>query len=385
MKLRRPDESSASSHRVDVSWNGLSESAVGRPLAGEAVAGAERGDSFEAMAEPVQTAFSRTRFECPGDPEEAPLDLADFPGCRAESISREEMGDYDGRVEYWEARTETAVIVREPTTRFHEQPSQRLARLAERIAASRGSPIETFGTTDLVRYDSGGERKVLMQADQILYLHPLEYDVWERDVDIDSRERPEIVLEVDYSTDVRRRKLWIYEAWGFPEVWVDVPDARSPSRPKSRVSGLTIHVLHDGRFREASSSRAFPGWTAEEIHRALNEPSTSEETLTVLRRVGRALGAAEGMGPDDDPWLRSERAEGREEGRAEGLAEGRAEMLKAVVGILEARGIAASPGLTGRLAMLDDLRADELIQAARTCSIESEFLALLTAKPPQSD
>lgn len=144
-------------------------------------------------------------------------------------------------------RTETAVVVCE-TTRFHEQPSQRLARLAERIAASRGSPIETFGTTDLVRYDPSGERKVLMQADQIAYLHPLEHDVWTRVVDIGSSERPEVVLEVDHSTDVRRRKLWIYEEWGFPEVCVDVPDARSPSRPKSRRSGLTIHVLEDGRF-----------------------------------------------------------------------------------------------------------------------------------------
>ncbi len=333
------------------------------------------------MAEPVQTTVSGTRSGSPGDPEEAPLDLADFPGCRTERISREEIGDYDGRLEYWEARTETAVVVCE-TTRFHEHPSQRLARLAERIAATRGSPIETFGTTDLVRYDPPGERKVLMQADQILYLHPLQYDVWTRDVDIGSRERPEVVLEVDYSTDVRRRKLWIYEAWGFPEVWVDVPDAPSPSRPKSRRSGLTIHVLEDGRFREASSSRAFPGWTAEEIHRALNEPSTSEETLTVLRRVGRALGAAEGTGPDDDPWLRSERAEGREEGRAEGLAEGRAEMLKAVVGILQARGIAANPDLTDRLARLDDRPADKLIGAAQTCSSESEFLVLVGARPP---
>ena len=340
------------------------------------------------MAEPIQTAVSRAKSESLGDPEEAPLDLADFPGCRAERITREEIGDYDGRVEYWEARTETAVVVCEPTTRFHEQPSQRLARLAERIAASRGSPIETFGTTDLVRYDPQGERKVLMQADQILYLHPLEFTVWERDVDIDSRERPDVVLEVDYSTDVRRRKLGIYEAWGFPEVWVDVPDAPSSSRPKSRLSGLTIHVLEGGKFRTASNSRAFPGWTAEEIHRALNEPATSEETLAALRRVGRALGAAEGTGPDDDPWLRSERtesrAEGRAEGRTEGRAEGRAGMLRAVLGILQVRGIALSPDLTDRLARLDRLSADELIQAAQTCSSQTEFLALLDARPHET-
>ena len=38
----------------------------------------------------------------------------------------------------------------------------------------------------------------------------------------------------------------------------------------------------------------------------------------MLRRVGRALGAREGTGPDDTPWLRMERQESRAEGRAEG-------------------------------------------------------------------
>ena len=36
---------------------------------------------------------------------------------------------------------------------------------------------------------------------------------------------PDVVLEVDHTTDVRRAKLGLYEAWGFPEVWVEVPDA----------------------------------------------------------------------------------------------------------------------------------------------------------------
>ena len=113
------------------------------------------------------------------------------------------------------------------------------------------------------------------------------------------------------TTDVRRGKLALYESWGFPELWVDVPDAMSPSRPAGLRPGLTIHLLEERVFRPAPSSRAFPGWTADEIHRALNEPELSADTTAALRRVGRALGAAEGTGPDDDPLLRAERTEGR--------------------------------------------------------------------------
>ncbi len=315
------------------------------------------------MAEPVESATSQAPEARLIDPEEAPLDPADFPGCRAIRIRLEDIEDYDGRLEYWEARTETAMVVCE-TTVYHERPSQRLARLAERIAASRGSPIETFGTADLVRFKGDGKRKVLMQADQILYLHPLQVSGLGPGVDVDGDELPDVTVEVDYSTDARVRKLRLYEAWGFPEVWIDVPDERS--RPRSRLPGLTIYVLEAGRYRTASASRAFPGWTAVEIHRALNERTVSPKTLEVLRRVGRRLGAAEGTGPDDDPWLRSERAEGHAEGRA-----------RMVVALLQARGIPVSPDLPQRLAGLDGRSEVEMVQAAQTCADEAELLRRL--------
>ncbi len=221
-----------------------------------------------------------------------------------------------------------------------------------------------------------------MQADQILYLHPLEVSGLGPGVDVDGDELPDVTVEVDYSTDARVRKLRLFEAWGFPEVWVDVPDERS--RPRSRLPGLTIHVLEAGRYRTASASRAFPGWTAVEIHRALNEQIVSRETLEALRRVGRRLGASEGTGPDDDPWLRSERAEGRVAGRAEGLAEGRADLLRAVAGILEARRVPVSRGLVERLADLDDMPAGKLVRAAQECASEEEFLRLLPRRSTSS-
>lgn len=323
------------------------------------------------MAEPVQRKGPRAPEAKSRALRKSPIALAAESGCETVRIPRDEIEDYEGRVEYWEDRTEQAMLLREPVTIYHERPSQRLARLAERIAASRGAPIETFGTADLVRAKADGGFRALMQADQILYLDPGAAPAGAC-VDVDGDALPDVVLEVDYSTDVRVWKLPLYEAWGFPEVWVDVPDERS--HPRSRLSGLTIHV-HDGeRFREAPSSRAFPGWTAEEIHVALSRSLPSPETLGVLRRVGRALGTREGTGPDDDPWLRAERAEGHEEGRIEGLARGRARM---VVAVLEARGIEASGDLVERLVGLRGRPEVEMAKAAQTCADEADLLRLL--------
>ena len=322
------------------------------------------------MAEPAQAMRDLPPEEPPGV-EDAPVAESDFPGCRAVRISREEIEDYDGRVEYWESRTETAMVVCEPTTTYHERPSQRLARLAGLIGASRGSPIETFGTSDLVRFETDGTQYKLLQADQILYLHSPSAEELGPKVDVDGDHLPDVIVEVDYSTDVRVRKLPLYEAWGFPEVWVDVPDVGSPSRPKSRRPGLSIHVLEGGRFRLANSSRAFPGWRAWEIHRALNETAISEVTREALHRVGAVLGAAEGTGPDDDPWLRHYLEEGRAAGRAEGHAAGRAE---AVLAVLAGRGIATTPALPARIAELGELPVAESMRAALECESEAEFL-----------
>ena len=316
------------------------------------------------MAEPAHTARRRPLQE-DGDPERAPLDAADFPGCRAVRISQEELEDYDGRLEYWEACTGTAMVLCEPTSTHHEEPSQRLAALASLIAASRGSAIRTYGTTDLVRLDARGKPRVLMQADQIVYVRPpfaAELGPW---VDVDDKRLPDVVLEVDHSTDVRVRKLPLYETWRFPEVWVDVPDARSPSRPKSRLPGLTIHVLEGGRFRAVRTSRAFPGWTAEEIHRALNERTRSAATEAALHRVGAAMGAAEATGPDDDPWLRHYRDESRAEGRYE-----------SVLAVLSERGIAAAPDLPARIAELGTMPVAEMVRAALRCESETDFLKI---------
>ena len=268
----------------------------------------------------------------------------EFPGCRPFRLTKEDVEAYEGRFEYWSADTETAWKMCEPTSRTHEQPSQRLAALGQVIAAVRGAPIECYGSMDLTLRNERGEKWRILQADQVAYLYPGSARLPVHGLVIGEHDPPNVVVEVDHTTDVRRGKLGLYEAWGFPEVWVDVPDQASPSRPAGRATGLTIHLLDGDCYRTADASRSFPGWTAAEIHAAMNEPLPSAATTQVLERVGRALGARDGTSPDDTPWLRRQRTEGRTaaraEGRKEGIAEGRARLLNVVIRkTLASRGI----------------------------------------------
>ena len=213
--------------------------------------------------------------------------------------------------------------------------------------------------------DARGEYRRILQADQTVYLRPRETRPWGDAIEVGSDVLPDVVLEVDNTTDVRRGKLGFYESWGFSEVWVEVPDHPARSRPASLRPGLTLHVLEGEGYRAMISSRAFPGWTARQIHRALNERELSGETTAELRRLGRALGAADGTGPDDHPFLREERAEGRTEA-----------LHTAVVEILATRGIPVSPAFAGRLVEFADVSGPGLVRAALRCRDEEDFLRL---------
>lgn len=336
----------------------------------------------------------------------------EFPGCRPVRIRRDEIADYDGRYEFWDARTETALMVCEPTSPYHERSSVRLARMTDRIAAASGIDIEVLGASDLLLRDVDGNRHRIMQADQIVYTRPIMARPLGHAVEVAADEIPDVVLEVDLTTDVRRGKLKLYESSGFPEVWVEVPEERAPSRPK-RAPGLTIYRLGVDGYREIDKSVAFPTWMGAEIHVGMNEyrfgQPISETTATVLRRVGRLMGQAVGSGPDNDPFLRAEREESRDEGRAEGRAqgqaegrvqgrmegrvqgqaegrtrgrsEGRLEVLRDVLGaIFETRGIRLSPQFDDVLAPWAEWPVAELLDAARACHDEDDFWVRL-ARP----
>ena len=286
-----------------------------------------------------------------------------FPGCRRISLSRAEFEDFDDRIEYWDARTETAWVVADKYG-VHEGTSRRLPHLAERIASVRGTPIVSYGSVTLLVRDEAGEPRRAMEADETLYLHPTRAATPRKSLIIGENDFPDVVLEVDYTTDVRPGKLLLYEAWGFPELWVIVPpEGASPRRP----AGVTIHRLEEGHYHSMPTSGAFPGWTAGEIYDGMTEPTPTAATYRVLERIGRALGAREGTGPADDPLS------------SVFLAEGRAQELAAAVrSLLQVRGLAVSPAFAERAAALTDIPRDTVMAAAYACADEPDFWRLLS-------
>lgn len=304
-----------------------------------------------------------------------------FPGCCPLPLLRDRFHDFEGRLEYWDARTETAWVVSD-VYGIHEGTSRRLPHLAERIASVRGAPIVSYGSVTLLVRDAEGRPERAMEADETLYLHPHRAATPGESLIVGEHDFPDVVLEVDYTTDVRPGKLLVYEAWSVPELWVVVPPAGAARR---RPAGVTIHRLGDGRYRPAAESGVFPGWTAGEIYTGLTEPVPTAATYRVLERVGRALGAREGTGPDDDPLLRSlgERklAEGVAQGRAEGIAQGRGEELAAAVrSVLRARGLRVSDAVAARAPVLAGVPRDTVMAAAVAATDEADFWRHL--KPP---
>ena len=289
----------------------------------------------------------------PRTPGPAPYRDEDFPGCESFHLPASRLERYEGRVEFWDGATETAWKVCEPTSIYHEKPSRRLGRMAERVASLRGSAVECFGSADLLRVDAAGRKHWLMQADEVLYLYPDRVRLAGPAIDVDADPLPDVVLEVDHTTDVRKRKLGIYKESGFPEVWVLVPWESSVRRP-----GLAIHVRRGEGYREAPESRAFPGWRAEEIYRALTESPLSGTAWRALERVARAMGAREGTKPEDDPLMGSHSAKTR---------------MGMVAAALRARGIESALDATADRALLDGLSDDALMAAALECADAADF------------
>ena len=295
-------------------------------------------------------------------PSTAPFGPEDFPGCESFHLPAAALERYEGRLEFWDGRTETAWKVCEPTTVHHERPTQMLARIAERLSGLRGSGVECYGSADLVRRDASGARRWVMQADQVLYLHPVQSRPQGSDIDIDREPLPDVVLEVDYTTDVRRRKLSIYEEGGFSEVWVLAP-------PGSRLGWhrLTIYAHVGGAYRSAPESGAIPGWKREEIYDALIEEPWSEPTWRAVERVALAMGEREGTRPEDDPLSLTL----IRRGEARGRREERAEMIRTV---LLSRGIEAGPRLEEELVLAGDVPTVDLLEAALGCANEADLL-----------
>ena len=313
-------------------------------------------------------------------PSTAPFRPEDFPGCESFHLPAREVDFHEGRIEFWDGRTETAWRVRDVSIQ-HDGPSRRLVEMATRVATLRGSRIACFGSSGLVRRDERGRKRWLMQADEVLYLHPARAQLFGTTINVDRDPLPDVVLEVDHTTDVRRRKLGIYMECGFPEIWVLVPWVSS-----RRERALTIHFRGEDGYREAPESAAFPGWRAEEIQHALTEDPLSTKTWRALERVALAMGAREGTGPENDPLIRSVNRTAEARGDAKGYARGRAEghvegCLEAVATALRARGIAFTRTLTEYRELFARHPIDLLMTAALECTDEADFRRRLREAP----
>ena len=281
-----------------------------------------------------------------------------FPGCHPLPLPRDRFEDFDERLEYWDARTETAWVAETPGL-VHEGTSRRLSQLAERIGMARGARIIAFGSVGLVERDAGGAPVRAMQPDETLYLHP-DRTILPADgsLVIGEHDLPDVVLEVDHTTDIRPGKLPVYEAWGVPELWAVVPGGAK----RRRRPGVTIHRMIGGRYRSSPASVALPGWTAAEIHAALTEPRLSAHTDRVLERVGRALGEREGTGPDDVPLIRSFTEKARTEG-----------VVASVHGVFRARGMRLADSPLAGSDPFAGASPEAVMAAAVACTDEADF------------
>ena len=137
-----------------------------------------------------------------------------------------------------------------------------------------------------------------------------------------------------------------------------------------RAPGLTIHVRRGEVYHEEPASRAFPGWKAQAIHRALTGDPMSEPAWRALERTALAMGAREGTTPEHDPLSRSISLEAQ--------ARGRSGMLAAnVLTVLKARGIEVASDLTEYRELFGALTSETLVEAALACTGGADFRRLL--------
>ena len=184
----------------------------------------------------------------PGRPRPGSGEAAGFPGCEAVQMSAQQLADFDRHIEYWDEQSGVAWMVRE-TTVEHERPGFRLAVLVHRIGQARGAPIVSYGTTRLEDHTRPGDHRV-MEPDQAVFLDAARAAALRSPVLMEAGDGPDVALEVDHTTDVRRRKLGIYEGWRVPEVWMEVPNESVRRRP-----GLTIYALDARTGRRAHRRR----------------------------------------------------------------------------------------------------------------------------------
>jgi hypothetical protein len=209
-----------------------------------------------------------------------------------------------------------------------------------------------------------------MQPDRAIFLSPPAPRTERGSVHVGADALPDVALEVDHTTDALCGKLAVYHAWGFPEVWVEVPtpDPKKPTVPSRYPPALTIHRRRGSSYRKVRTSVAFPGWTAQQIHRALNEDDQSPNTAKDLMRVAAVLAERYRTAPDD-----ALRCDSQRDNQAASSVKGWEQSLE-LVEILESRKITLTKDLAERFDTIARMPMPTLIRAAFHCGDAADLV-----------
>ena len=153
-------------------------------------------------------------------------------------------------------------------------------------------------------------------------------------------------------------------------MWVEVPspNPKKPAAPSRHPPALTIHRRRGNSYRIVRTSVAFPGWTAQQIHRALNEDDQSPNTAKDLMRVANRLAERYGIAPDDALPCGSQR-----DNQAASDVKGWEQSLE-LVEILESRKIALTKPLAERFDTIARMPVPVLIRAAFRCGDAADLV-----------
>lgn len=152
-----------------------------------------------------------------------------------------ELGDRrDVRLSYYRGRME--IVMPSPE---HEEYVDLIQDLTRLLVRELGLRMESRGTALLKRE----LRETGAQPDGCFYIQHAAQIIGKRQLDLTIDPPPDIVVEVDFSTD-SRGKFTIYAALGVPELW--------------RYDGVSFEMYHltETGYVESRASLAFPFLTA---------------------------------------------------------------------------------------------------------------------------
>jgi Uma2 family endonuclease len=139
-----------------------------------------------------------------------------------------------------------------------------------------------FRGMELQKYGNATWKKRILkkgvEADACYYIANAERVIGKRDIRLEVDPPPDIVLEIDLSTD-SSRKFHIYAALGVPEIWTYDRET------------VRFYRLKRGRYTESASSHFLPGLTGPMLAEALksSEVHGQAKALKAFRRKIRLL------------------------------------------------------------------------------------------------